>query len=301
MDVVSFRVWFWRIRTFSNDKPSDELFWGYVLLLGVTLCRLFELSGHRYEEVGAGCSVCSCVVSPVAFNSNLVNCIWLDCASLFVSRTDCLFDLLCFSLFCHVELNNMKTHTLPPGRAPSSWALCLLSSLLYPNTRTRKHTHTRTQTKTHAAAIRPDSFLMTPDLICSLSLTLFILLYLSQYSGLICRLSVRVPLRLPLFVCPLIPPHRFSLRSHWVDVGEDRCYKCQRARLGDISHCLLFRIKSELGEWSCSSLSWERRSVFQTPTEADRKRDKEREEMSKGEIWGRTRRSASRRVENNGK
>lgn len=102
------------------------------------------------------------------------------------------------------------------------------------------------------------------------------------------------------FSLPFILLHCFC---YWVAVGEGRSYECQRVCLGDISHCLLFRIKRELGEWSNTFLSWERQSVFRTPTEADKKKEKEmRREIGNEQRrnGGRKRRRASGRETKSG-
>lgn len=184
-----------------------------------------------------------------------------------MSHTDFRFDLCCFHSFVMLSWTTWKhTLCLLGELSPPQPSTCYLVFCIH----THKHTHMHMHTCTLTPLPRLPFFNLLPFHTHSNTHTqCFVLSYLSNTPDLFQHDSD--------FSLPFILLHCFC---YWVDVGEGRSYECQRVCLGDISHCLLFRIKRELGEWSNTFLSWERQSVFRTPTEADkkkRKRDEERD------------------------
>lgn len=100
---------------------SDQCGW-------VTWHKRDELAGVLQEEVSV-CWVFSCCFILTVTKLKLT-----ACSSLLPSPHQlCFLIRSVFFLFCHVESNNMKPHTLPPGGTSSSSTLCLLSL-------THKHT-----------------------------------------------------------------------------------------------------------------------------------------------------------------
>lgn len=108
-----------------------------------------EVTDVSQEEVSVRCFF----ISVVSF-SRWLKWNWLPAPLLPSPHQLCLIHSVFFFLCCHVESNNMKPHTLPPGGTSSSSTLCLLSL-------THKHTP------------RPAPFSMAKDkCVSSLSLIL---------------------------------------------------------------------------------------------------------------------------------
>lgn len=244
----------------------------------VEIREIYGVNGHRslrpvwFDDVaqaqwgalcfaGVGFSVLFCVCCFITVTKLEVTA----CSSSPITTSTLCLIRSVFFLFCHVESNNMKPHTLPPGgTSSSSTSLPVIFD---------------TQTHTPSLLFH---WQQTSFFLASLTLTdahILVFSHLFPNSRLVC--SSCPPPALSVFSPPLSCSNAWRFNA--MNVSRDRCYGTAGVcvRVWGLFHISFHIISNrELVKWSNTCLSWARRSIFQTPTETDRQTDKsERAEM----------------------
>lgn len=225
---------------------SDQCAW-------VTWHKRDELAGVLQEEVSV-CWVFSCCFILTVTKVKLT-----ACSSLLPSPHQlCVWSALCFSSFVTLSRTTWNHTLCLLGELPPL-QLCLLSL-------THKHTPL-------------PSFFNGNRQVCSLFLSLSqtrtFRFFLSFFQTLDSFARPVLHLRSAVFSAPLSSSNAWLFKT--MNAGRDWCYGSGSvcAHVWGLFH-ISFHIVSnrELVKWSNTCLSWARQSIFQTPTETDRQRDK---------------------------